>query len=125
MAVTLSLPTVALVFTGLLHLVPLRGLRGAGALSALYGVEPPDAATLLLLRHRAVLFGLLGVGLLGAVPYPAVHRVALGGGLVSVVAFLALMQTPMAHGPALARVYYADVVALVLLVAALVSGALG
>ena len=51
---------------GLINLYPLVGVLGAKQLESLYGVDvaAPDLA--LLLRHRAVLFGLLGALLLAA-----------------------------------------------------------
>ena len=54
------LPMLALLIAGAIHLLPLSGVTGAAALERLYGVavDSPDLA--LLLRHRAVLFGLLG-----------------------------------------------------------------
>lgn len=56
--------SVALIGAALIHLLPLPGLAGAAALQGLYGLPALDPASELLLRHRALLFGLLGGGLL-------------------------------------------------------------
>ena len=51
----------ALSFFGVFALLPLAGVLGAGRLSALYGIAFEEPNLVLLMRHRAVLFGLLGV----------------------------------------------------------------
>jgi hypothetical protein len=114
-----------LAVAGLIHLLPLPGLLGADWLARLYEVAPDDG-TALLLRHRALLFGLLGGLLLTAALRPALRTTALVGGLVSTAGFLVLAGDPTQLGPALWRVWVADVVALGCLVgAALLQGGLG
>lgn len=113
------LVTVAFLVAAVIHLVPVRGLLGAPALAALYGVDVRDRTLLVLLRHRAVLFGLVGATLLAAAFLPSLQPPALAVGLVSAVSFMVIMGPPGGHGPALARVFYGDAVA----VAALVVGA--
>lgn len=113
-------PAVALLVAAVIHLAPLRGLLGARSLAALYGVEVSDPALLLLMRHRAVQFGLLGVALAVAAFVPRLWSAALAAGLVSAVSFLVLMGPPRGHHPALVRVFRADVVAVAFL---LVGGA--
>lgn len=80
---------VALLLTGIVHLIPLLGVRSASRLHHLYGVPlDTDATTILLLRHRAVLFGLLGVILCAAALRPNWH---LGGALIGLVSMLSFM----------------------------------
>ncbi|MGH1350723.1 MAG: hypothetical protein ACRBBN_07940, partial [Methyloligellaceae bacterium] len=55
-----------LFIVGVIHLLPVTGVLGAGRLSALYGIEVVDPNLLILMQHRAVLFGLLGLFLVGA-----------------------------------------------------------
>ena len=50
---------VILVLVAVVHALPLVGVLGAGKLAQLYGTPVQDAGVELLLRHRAVLFGLL------------------------------------------------------------------
>jgi hypothetical protein len=115
------LSAAALVLVGLIHLLPLPGVLGSGALSRLYGipVEGPDLA--LLLRHRAVLFGLLGAGMLAAAALPAWRPAAYAAALVSVVSFLVLAAVEGRYNAALGRVVVADVVALVALSAGIAA----
>ena len=108
--------TLALV--ALLHALPLAGVLGATKLSALYGVDASDSALELLLRHRAVLFGLLAALLAWAACRPALHGLGLVAGGVSVVAFLVLAALGGPLNGALATVVKLDLAALILLLAA-------
>lgn len=108
--------TVAFVAVGLLHLYPAVGVLGAARLEALYGVPVASADLELLLRHRAVTFGLLGALLIAAAWHAPLRGVALIAGLVSMGAFVVLALPLGVHAPAIARVFWADVVGLLLLV---------
>ena len=105
----------ALGLVGLIHLLPLAGVLGGDRLSALYGVTLTDPNLLILMRHRAVLFGLLGAGLLLAALRPALHGGALFAGATSVVSFLILAASAESYNTAIGRVVVADVVAAVAL----------
>jgi len=65
-----------------------------------------------LMRHRAVLFGLLGVFLGVAAFIPALQGAALVAGVISVVSFLWLAVSVGGYNAAIARVVVADLVAL-------------
>jgi hypothetical protein len=103
---------------GLVHLLPLPGLLGADWLARLYAVPIDDDRLLLLLRHRALLFGLLGALLIGAAWRSALRPPALLAGLVSTVGFLLLAGDPSGLGDALWRVWIADLLALAALLLA-------
>ena len=111
----------ALLVVAGIHLLPLPGVLGAEMLHRLYGlpVDTPDMA--LLLRHRAVLFGLLGVGMIASVAWPAWRPAAYVAAFVSVISFLVLAALENPAQPAIHRVVVADVIALVLLVAGAVA----
>lgn len=80
----------SLLVAGIIHLLPLTGVVGARRLEALYGVAFDDPTTLLLMRHHAVLFGLLGCLLVYAAFRPDLRTVAFALGLGSVVPFIVL-----------------------------------
>lgn len=106
----------------LIHLMPLLGLFGSDGLQRLYDLRFDEPNALVLMRHRAVLFGLLGSGLLLAIPYRAWRAPMLGAGLVSTLAFLVLALATPGINAALQRVLAADIVAFVaLLLAALIE----
>lgn len=102
---------VLLIVAGLVHLVPVTGVLGGDRLAALYGVTTGDANLAILLRHRAVLFGLLGMLLVYAALRPALQPLALAAGLMSTVSFLAIALSVGNYNAALGRVVAADVVA--------------
>ena len=104
-----------LVIVGVIHLLPLSGVLGAERLSALYGISVAEPNLALLMRHRAMLFGMLGVFLVLSAFRSNLQPVAFAGGLVSVASFL-LLAWPVANLNAeVSRVFYVDVAALVCL----------
>ena len=112
-----------LVVAGIVHLLPLSGVLGAERLLVLYGVPVTDPDLVLLLRHRAVLFGLLGLFLVFAAFRPAVQALAFTAGFASVLSFLALAWPVGAHDAPVGRVFVADLVALGCLVLGLLADA--
>lgn len=108
-----------LLVAGVIHLLPLSGVLGPQRLAALYDLAFDEANLLLMMRHRAVLFGLLGALLVAAAFLPALRSLALGAGLVSVLAFLLLAWGEPGYNPALRRVLLADWIALACLLPAL------
>lgn len=116
--------SVLLSVVAIIHLLPMVGVLGAARLRRLYQVPADEPNLELLLRHRAVLFGLLGGLLLAAAFRPELTTVGLVAGFVSVVSFLGLAR-PVGAGLTgeLRRVVRADQVALACLVAAAVGHA--
>lgn len=114
----------ALVIVGIIHLLPLVGVLGADRLTSLYGVAFVEPDTVILMRHRAVLFGLLGGFLVYAAFRPPLRLAALIVGFISVVSFLYLAWAVGDYNDAIARVVAADLVALACLVAGGVAHAL-
>ena len=113
--------TVTLVVVSLIHLLPLTGVLGSDRLAALYGIQIADTDLLILMRHRAVLFGILGVLFLAAAFKPALQATAFAAGFVSVASFLLLAWLGGDHNAHIGRVVVADLVALVCLVIGLAA----
>ena len=113
-----------LVIVAVIHLLPLPGVLGRERLRALYGVAIADPNLVILMRHRAVLFGVLGVFFLVAAFHPPLHVPAFVVGFASVVSFLWLAGSAGGHNTQVARVFNADLVALVCLVIAVVATAI-
>lgn len=112
---------VLLVFIpGVIHLMPVTGLLGEAKLAALYGIPFDDPNLLILMRHRAVLFGLLGAFLLAAAFRRAWRAPAVVAGLVSAASFVALALGADGYNDAIRRVVLADVVAIACLLGAAV-----
>jgi hypothetical protein len=110
-----------LAVVAVIHLLPAVGVLGVARLEALYGIPVQDPNLAILMRHRAVLFALLGVFLLVAAVRPAWQPAALVAGFVSVLSFLALAKTVGGTNAQLQRVFAADVVALACLVVGAVA----
>ena len=109
------LASAMLVIVGVIHLLPLSGVLGSTRLQALYGTPVNDPDLLILMRHRSVLFGLLGVFLLATAAYPLLQPAAFVAGAISVLSLLWIAKSVGGYNPQVARVVRADVVALVCL----------
>lgn len=97
----------ALALAGLVHLMPVVGVRSARRLQALYGVNADDGVTLLLLRHRALLFGVIGAAFLAAAFEPAWR---IGAGVVALFSMLSFVVLARAapSTPAIRRIVRID-----------------
>ena len=107
-----------LLLVALIHALPLLGVVSAARVSSLYGIAVQDPNLEILMRHRAVLFGLLAAFLAYAAFHRHLHSLALIAAAVSVVAFLALAISVRNYNSALSTVVKADILALALLVIA-------
>lgn len=110
-----------LLVVAVIHLLPLSGALGADQLAKLYGVSAAEPNLAILLRHRAVLFGLLGALLAAAAFVPVLQPAALTAGLLSVGSFLLLAWLVGGYNAQLSRVFAADLVAMACLVVAMVA----
>ena len=107
-----DLISATLVIAAIIHLLPLSGVLGSEQLSKLYGLSFTESNLAILMRHRAVLFGLLGLFLLIAAFIPTWHTAAFIAGLISVISFLWLAWSTGGYNAELSRVFNADLVAL-------------
>ncbi len=104
--------SVSLAVVAIIHLLPLSGVLGSAQLNALYGLSFDEVNLSILMRHRAVLFGLLGAFLLVAAFRPKFQWAAFMAGFVSVVSFLILAGSTGHYNAQIGRVSTADLVAL-------------
>lgn len=102
----------ALLAAAIIHFLPLAGVLGIDQLARLYGVAIDEPNLLILMRHRAVLFGLLGAFLALAAFRPALQGMALLAGFTSVATFVAFAFAAGGYNAEIARVVMADFVAL-------------
>ncbi len=109
-----------LVILGLIHLLPAVGAVGPDKLAAMYSVTLQDPNLVILMRHRAILFGLLGAFLIYAAFYPALQPPAFVAVGVSMVSFILIAYSADSYNDAIKKVVISDVVGLVLLVVAVV-----
>lgn len=109
-----------IIIVGIIHLLPIMGILGAERLSSLYGLTFKDPNLILLMQHRAILFGLLG----GFIVISAFHSTLLPytfiGGFISILSFLFLAWSSPHNNSAIQKVVFVDVIALLCLVFALI-----
>lgn len=101
-----------LTLVGLIHLLPVVGVPGGERLQSLYGVTIDDPSLLILMRHRAVLFAIVGAVLIAGALHSPWRGLALVVGLISVVSFLVIAAVEGGANPAIQRVVWIDYAAL-------------
>ena len=109
-----ALKLVLLALVALINVLPLIGLLSAERVQGLYGLPPLEPNLALLMRHRALLFGLVGALILSAVFLPALRPVAYVVALISMAGFIILARGA-AINEALQHVVLADWIGLGLL----------
>ena len=112
--------TALLLIIALIHLLPVIGILGGERLASLYGVEIADSNLEVLMRHRAMLFGVLGFFFTYAAFRPAIQPIAFLAAFASVASFLFLSFSTGDLNDAIWNVVIADLVALAALFAAVV-----
>lgn len=105
---------------GLINFAPVIGLLSAAKLESAYGIAVKEPNLTILLRHRALLFGLLGGFILYSAFNPALQPIAFVLGFVAMLGFIVLCWQTGDVNPLLRKIATVDVVGSVLLFAALV-----
>jgi hypothetical protein len=78
-----TVTTALILSAGVVNLLPAIGAFSAGRLQSLYGVVIEDPNLAILMRHRAVLFAIVGALLVASAFHPALRPVAFAAGFVS------------------------------------------
>ena len=99
-----------------IHLLPISGVFGIERLAALYEIEIADRNLEILMRHRAILFGILGGFFAYAAFTPTVQPIAFLAAFISVASFFFLSFSVGEFNDAIRKVVIADIVASVSLV---------
>lgn len=107
-----------LIAVGSIHILPLVGAIGIEKIQALYGIQIQDPNLEILMRHRAILFGLLGIFICYAAFQPRLQGLALIGGLVSAGAFVWIAWSTGGYNALIAKVVWIDVIAVGCLIVA-------
>ena len=112
------LSTVLIVLASLVNLAPVTGAFSAERMQALYGVALADENLAILMRHRAILFGIVGGLLAVAAFHPPLRPAAYAAGFVSMLSFCVIVWLAASPNAELQRVCWIDVAALAALLAA-------
>ena len=105
---------------GLIHFLPIVGVLGADRLTSMYALPFTDPNLAILMRHRAVMLGLLGGFVLYAVWHPRLQVAAIALGGMSLASIVALAWSTGAYNESLASVILADSIAVACFVMAAV-----
>lgn len=107
-----------LILVGLINLYPLIGVVSNETVSNLYQINVPNNDILVLLRHRAIMFGLLGAFIIYSAFKAELQWWAIAVGLVSMISFIVVALLVGDFGAGIRKVIVADTIALVGLVIA-------
>jgi hypothetical protein len=105
-----------LVLVGLMNLYPVIGVLSADTLASLYGVTIIDNDLLIMMRHRAILLGIIGIFMVLSAFRPNMQTAAIVVGLVSMVTFIGLVLGTGDYGESIKRVMVADVIGTLVLI---------
>ena len=110
--------TFCLVVVGLINIAPVLGIISAAKLEQAYSVNLASNDLEILMRHRALLFGVLGGFIIYSAFFPAFQVAAMVMAGVSMIGFAALVVLVGGYNAAILKVLIADLVGIGFLVAA-------
>jgi hypothetical protein len=93
---------------GIIKFVPLIGVWSSERLSKLYQIEILNQDIALLLRHRAILFGIVGAIIISAAFFTRLRLTAAIAGLVSALSFIVLVLALETTNPSLIQIAWID-----------------
>ena len=106
-----KLSKVLLIFAGLINVFPVVGVLSSEVLERLYGIADLQGDLLILMRHRAVLLGILGLLIIASAFRRHLRPAAITAGLVSMLVFVVLAFAADGYGARLHSIVLADVIA--------------
>lgn len=113
-----TLITVLMLTIAIIHLLPVAGMLSVERLRELYQIEINDKDLEILMRHRAALFGILGLFIAYAAFTPMLQPIAFVVAFLSLASFFYLSLSVGDYNPAIRRVVMADIVAAICLLGA-------
>lgn len=118
-----NLFTVLLILVGLINFAPLVGILSANKLNSAYGLslqnKNEDQNLVVLLRHRALLFGIVGGFILYSAWASQYQTAALIMAAVSMLGYLLILWQEGGYNAQLKKVGVIDIIGLLLLAAAI------
>jgi len=106
-----------LIVVGLVNFLPVAGILSVEILANVHGIAVPEGDLLVLMRHRALLFGILGAIAITSAFHRHLQSTAIVAGLISMLGFIGLALSAGEYGPKLHKVVLVNVIAAVGLVA--------
>jgi len=112
--------TFCLVVVGLINFMPVIGVISAQKLESAYSVAITGNDLAILMRHRALMFGILGAFILYAAFNPLYQPAAMIIGGASMFGFAILVLASGGYNEAIGKVFVVDIVGIVFLVVAVI-----
>jgi len=109
---------VLLFIVGMINFMPVIGILSAAKLSQAYSIELISNDLIILMRHRALLFGLVGGFILYSVFAPSYRSAAMVMAAISMIGFLYFIWAVGDYNESLFKVAIIDIVGIVCLVLA-------
>jgi len=109
-----------IVIVGLINFYPIVGIFSSEILFNLYKIDSISNDVLILLKHRAILFGLLGGFIIYSAFKPELQIWGIILGLASMLPFIVIALFTGNYGIGIQKIVVADAIALVGLIIALV-----
>ena len=104
--------SILLITVGLINFLPVIGIISAGKLSAAYAVELIGNDIVILMRHRALLFGLIGGFMLYSVWKPSYQSVAMVMAAISMLGFLFFVAAADHYNASITKIAIIDLIGL-------------
>jgi len=117
-----TLSTILICFAGLINFLPVVGALSGRRIEVLYGVAVEDSNSEILLRHRAVLFGIVGTLIIASAFDSSLRPAGYAAGFTAMLTFILITGLVGNYNANLRRVAIVDIVATAaLLTAALID----
>ena len=113
-----KLLSLCLIVIGIIHLIPLSGFLGTAQLEPMYDISVSSPELEILMRHRAVLFGLLGGLFIYAAFRPLYQPLAFVMSAGTLLPFFFLLSQSASYNDAIERIAAGDALALACLIVA-------
>ena len=117
---TEKLITFLLIIVAIIHIIPISGFAGTSRLEALYGVPIAGADIEILMRHRAVLFGILGIFFAYAAFTPSLQPLAFIAAFATIASFFYLAFSVGDYNADIRKIVIGDIVAAIALIGAVI-----
>lgn len=112
--------SVLLMVAALINFVPVVGVISGAQIEKMYAIDVSDPNVEILMRHRAVLFGLVGGVMIWGVFERDMFMPAAWIGLISMVSYLAITLISGPGNPSLRKVFRVDIVGIVAVLGAII-----
>jgi hypothetical protein len=116
---------VLLFIVGVINFLPVVGVISADKLSRAYQIELPGNDLIILLRHRAILFGVVGGFILYSVFQPMYQDAAMVMAAITMVGYLYIVWAVGGYNKAIFKVAMVDAVGIMCLLLATVLKSIG